>query len=270
MDAANEFWHVVEKLPNESSLGRYHDRKFSPVAYGHIFHSDGTAEYLDVPTRVELSAKYSWAIPSPQTLRWILDRLEGRGIVEMGAGTGYWAQMLSLGGADVVAYDQAPPDQTPNWFHSEQEEFPSEVSQEDVDAYHAKWGWLLEQPVDGIPLPEAPVIGDMVVTSRLVPDALREIYFPVQMGSVEKLADHPDRVLLLCWPPYNSTFAHDALQAYPGDTLIFIGEGPGGCTGDDSFFELLAAEWEEVEDQFTDFVAWYGLNDYVTLYRRKA
>ena len=30
-------------------------------------------------------------------------------LVELGAGTGYWAYLLGLLGADIVAYDQAPP-----------------------------------------------------------------------------------------------------------------------------------------------------------------
>ena len=39
-------------------------------------------------------------------------------IVEIGAGTGYWAYLLRLSGADVIAYDAAPPGGTvTNRYH---------------------------------------------------------------------------------------------------------------------------------------------------------
>ena len=38
------------------------------------------------------------------------ERLAGRGVVEPGAGGGYWAWQLAQSGIDVVAYDPAPPE----------------------------------------------------------------------------------------------------------------------------------------------------------------
>lgn len=59
-----------------------------------------------VEMRDDLVMKYSWAIPTEEALRTIAELSP---IVEMGAGAGYWAHMLRKMGADVIAYDRAPP-----------------------------------------------------------------------------------------------------------------------------------------------------------------
>jgi len=79
---------------------------------------------------------------------------------------------------------------------------------------------------------------------------------------------HPDRALFLCWPSYAEPWAAQSLACYTGDLLIYCGEGPGGCTADDGFFDLLEAEWEEVSDSAAH-VSYWGIHDYLTAYRRK-
>ena len=59
-----------------------------------------------VKLRDRLVSRYSWSIPTEEALRQIAQLSP---IVEMGAGTGYWAHLLKRMGADVVAYDRAPP-----------------------------------------------------------------------------------------------------------------------------------------------------------------
>jgi len=51
------------------------------------------------------------------------------------------------------------------------------------------------------------------------------------------------RTLLLCWPELDSSFAADALKAFRGSRLVYIGEGRGGATARKDFFDLLAKEW---------------------------
>jgi hypothetical protein len=68
-----------------------------------------------------LAQHYSYVFPDDRSLT----ALCGIGpLVEMGAGTGYWAYRLRALGVDVVAFDQAPPDgdrdnryhtRTPTW-----------------------------------------------------------------------------------------------------------------------------------------------------------
>jgi hypothetical protein len=79
---------------------------------------------------------------------------------------------------------------------------------------------------------------------------------------------HPQRSLLLSWPPYDAPIGVEVLRAFRGDRVVYIGEGEGGCCGDDVMFELLAAEWVEVTDHRP--VQWYGIHDWITVYDRKA
>lgn len=64
--------------------------------------------------------RYAWAIPDPGSLAFVAAAL-GEKAVEMGAGTGYWAQQLKLRGVQVDAYDVRPPEQT---FYPVQVGFP--------------------------------------------------------------------------------------------------------------------------------------------------
>lgn len=55
--------------------------------------------------RRRLIKTYAWAIPSQEALEAIA---AWSPLVEIGAGTGYWASLLAAMGADVAAYDEAP------------------------------------------------------------------------------------------------------------------------------------------------------------------
>lgn len=169
---------------------------------------------------------YAWAVPNEEALRAIV---ECGPVVEIGAGSGYWASLITQLGGDVIAFDQYEP--------KANKDYPFEQ------------GW-----------------------------------FPVQKGGPEKAAEHSDRALFLCWPPYNTPFARECVDAYEGNTVIFVGEGRGGCTADDDFFrtmgestydwendehlEPLSDEWERVTQ--VDLPQWDGIHDYMTIYRRKA
>jgi hypothetical protein len=62
-----------------------------------------------------LAQRYSYVLPDPQSLTTLANLAP---LVEMGAGTGYWASKLRDIGIDVIAYDQTPPDSgTPNRYH---------------------------------------------------------------------------------------------------------------------------------------------------------
>ena len=92
-------------------------------------------------------------------------------------------------------------------------------------------------------------------------------FFPVEHGYPERAAGHADRTLFLCWPPYDNAMAHGAITAYSGQELLYIGEGCGGCCGDDEFWKVIAADWEEIGE--CDIPQWYGMHDWMWLYRRK-
>jgi hypothetical protein len=63
----------------------------------------------------DLTQRYSYVLPDDRSLA----ALAGLGpIVEVGAGTGYWASRLRARGVDVVAIDEAPPDgERTNRYH---------------------------------------------------------------------------------------------------------------------------------------------------------
>lgn len=49
--------------------------------------------------------RYSWAVPSPDALWTIAHYALGCGVIEVGAGLGYWAALLRSMGVDVIATD---------------------------------------------------------------------------------------------------------------------------------------------------------------------
>lgn len=55
--------------------------------------------------RCQMAGKYSWAVPSDAALRCIAEAAGGRRIVDVGAGTGYWAHLLQAAGHEAVAVD---------------------------------------------------------------------------------------------------------------------------------------------------------------------
>ncbi|MFI6959408.1 hypothetical protein ACIBJI_38830 [Nocardia sp. NPDC050408] len=61
-----------------------------------------------------LQAAYAYAIPSPETIEWLTQFADGRKVVELGAGRGYWAAQMTKVGVDVDAYDSEPPNKTEN------------------------------------------------------------------------------------------------------------------------------------------------------------
>ena len=170
--------------------------------------------------REKLTRQYSWAVPSREAIRWIASRCQL--IVEIGAGRGYWANLLVKAGVDVVAYDCA-------------------IDQE----------------------------GEMISNGHHYDQKKGEsnnLFFPVQNGWPPYAARHTDRTLMLCWPPYETNMAAMALKHYCGDRVLYIGEFHG-CNADDSFFEMLDNEWQEIGE--CEIPTWPGIRDRICLFERK-
>lgn len=229
---------------------------------------------------------YSWAIPDQEAV----DFLAGLGpIVEIGAGTGYWARCITEAGGDVIAYDlcggEMGTDVQENHWHRDD-----------------SWHW-----------------------------------FDVQEGGPEVAAAHPDRALLLCWPPYHPAkdtvwsdpkeifdgedaegwepqilgglsvpgsllpeiktwhrvndkpcLAYEALMAYElagGQRVIYVGESSGGCTASGQFHARIGqgcdcwgddgpcgcpdvGPWTRMKE--LSIPQWDGIHDYVSIYERTA
>jgi hypothetical protein len=96
-----------------------------------------------------------------------------------------------------------------------------------------------------------------------------EAFYKVKVGSYEilKKKKYKDYALMLCWPPFDNKFAFNCLSTYQGDTLIYIGEDAGGCTGCDKFHDELNKSWELIET--ISIPCYTGIYDELYIYRRK-
>lgn len=185
----------------------------------------------DHMVRDDFCREYAWAITDPTSVQFVADWLKPRA-VELGAGRGYWAWQVAQLGVDILAYDIAPPDKVfTNHYHSPR-----------AEAKETRFGDFLNQPVT--------------------------CYHPVAQGDESVLLQHTDRTLFLCWPPYDSDMAMNALNSYTGKRLVYIGEGSGGCTADDAFHDRLEEDWEEVASH--EPVQWDGIHDWIYVYERKS
>jgi hypothetical protein len=109
----------------------------------------------------------------------------------------------------------------------------------------------------------------------------------VRHGDHTAAAYHPDRTLLLVWPSYDLAWTDEVLDHYAGDTVIYVGEGPGGCTGTDRMHAILGGQtycWHAAEDgcdctneqaRFQEVAEvaipqWAGLHDQLTVHERIA
>jgi hypothetical protein len=72
----------------------------------------------------------------------------------------------------------------------------------------------------------------------------RESWTPIeQMDAVEAARAHPARTLLTVWPDEGRSWPALALRAYPGGTVLYVGEAPGGRTGNYKFHTVLHDEF---------------------------
>ncbi|MET0133257.1 MAG: hypothetical protein ABW215_06655 [Kibdelosporangium sp.] len=85
------------------------------VTPGRLPVSEPLARVLDLDgRRRELASRFSWAVPTEAALGLIGDHGP---ILEVGAGTGYWAALLRDRGVDVHPTDAEPPDRGDNAYH---------------------------------------------------------------------------------------------------------------------------------------------------------
>jgi hypothetical protein len=170
---------------------------------------------------------YAFSVPTDEAVETIALLSP---LIEIGAGTGYWAGLLAQAGADILAFDKHPP----NEFRSE--DWPDDADPESPDAktnhYHG----------------------------------LRRVWHPVERGYPETIAKHPERNLFLSWPPMSS-MAAECLARFTGPFVAFIGEGRGGCTADDAFYNCLDREFERVGR--IDLPQWTGIHDRLEIHARR-
>jgi hypothetical protein len=114
------------------------------------------------------------------------------------------------------------------------------------------WAWMLEQA------------GIRVQAFDAAPPRLT--WHPVLPGTGTDAARYPDHTLLLCWPPWGTDMAFDALRGYSGHTVVYIGEWMLG-SADARFFALLCAEFDAVDG--AELPQWYMRDDRLLVFRRR-
>lgn len=91
----NPMWDVVRRLPTFADTGQ-------PVEGS----TPGLTEFGE--WRWELGSRFAYCIPTPGDLAWIKAVLDGRPLIEVGSGLGYWAWQLRQLGVTVTATDINP------------------------------------------------------------------------------------------------------------------------------------------------------------------
>lgn len=64
-----------------------------------------------------------------------------------------------------------------------------------------------------------------------------------QMDPAEAIRTYPTRSLLMVWPDSGREWPAEALRAYRGDRVLYVGEAPGGRTGNYDFHSVLLADF---------------------------
>jgi hypothetical protein len=158
--------------------------------------------------------KYSWAIPTREVIDTIYNATSGKSILEVGAGNGFWASLLTKRGSTIIPTDS----------------FESHGFTQD------------------------------------------NTFMPIEnLEAVQAIQAHPEcEALMLVWPPYDTDMAEKALKAFKGSTVIYIGEGHGGCNANDAFFNELHKNWDELRtDDDACVPNWDGIHDYLQVHQRK-
>lgn len=96
--------------------------------------------------RAAAVGRYAHAVPTREAIT-CLAVSSPRGIIEVGAGAGYWAWLLAHHGVDVVAYDIDPPDGGPHhWFPDVEPWHPVITGDETCVVHHPERTLLLVWP----------------------------------------------------------------------------------------------------------------------------
>ncbi len=77
-----------------------------------------------------------------------------------------------------------------------------------------------------------------------------------------------DPVLMLCWPPYLDNYAAQLAKKWPGNSMVYIGEGWGGCTADNEFHETVNGDGIWDEGHRIELPQWEGIHDAVYLFEK--
>lgn len=131
----------------------------------------------------------------------------------------------------------------------------------EVGAGSGYWGWELRQAGVEIVATD-PGTGRYVVSYDGWPELWMEVK---RMTALEALDRYPTHTLLMVWPDM-AEWPVEALRAYKGKQLLYVGEYRG-ATADDAFHDLLESDFEE--ERVLALPVFYGLHDRLMIYQRR-
>jgi hypothetical protein len=189
--------------------------------------------------RDECVEAFGFAVPTDAAL----DRIAAwapNGVVEIGAGLGYWAHLLDRRGIDVVAYDLEPPPSAENPWHAGREPwFPIEAGGVERVAEHADRLLLVAWPT-------------------------RNETWPAD--AIERYAANGGETVAYIGEPVGGATGDDRFHAMLGELTACLACGYG-------LVDLpcvcgVRREWEVVER--VTLPSWDGCSDDLAFYRRAA
>lgn len=91
--------------------------------------------------------------------------------------------------------------------------------------------------------------------------------FKAEATRVGRLLRKSSLSLLSSWPNYDEHYCYETVRQLPiGSHFLYIGEGEGGCTGDDALHELLREDFELLREVPID--AFEYMHDQLWIYKR--
>ena len=88
-----------------------------------------------------------------------------------------------------------------------------------------------------------------------------------KLSAVKAIKTYPTRSLLIIWPDFHTTWPLKALIAHRSKHLFYVGEGSGGCTGNDHFHKYLDKHYKQIA--IVDIPQFIGIHDRLFCYSRK-
>ena len=176
---------------------------------------------------------FSYAVPSHEAMKELVQWIGGSKVIEIGAGRGLWARLLSEEGVNVEASDlyEIPKNKffSPHGANSN--------SKDNARRHHVFFN--LQQ----------------------------------MRGDEHARQSSTNDILMMVWPYFteNDDEGEDwqsmALKNFNGSKFIFVGETEGGATGSPALWRELNKSWRY--EGGIDIPRWQGINDHIQLYVRK-
>ena len=186
-EAARKGWKVTLQLSIDGCEGAYRKSVHAIEA------RSGESEIQLIGTFIDLCIAparrlYSWAMPSEAAIDCLVRHSKMcAGVLEVGAGTGFWAALLSSRGVDVFAVDEAPPH-----YNIEGHTWPLNTQHSLHASFTFATGKSSNNEHSKFPAVE---------NSTFCIKNNTGCFFPVKRGGVLEAGLHPERLLFLCWPP---------------------------------------------------------------------